>query len=926
MVLLAIVVFQFCFPASIKQWQLHMLSKRTELKEEDLIGIKDDDTLLVEPCELVAPMTRIRGKFKLTTVSITFVPDQLQPDKPGTSHRINLAQHPPPLYASKSTSPTCTVYKPMETQTINTLSLSNDPNNTNEDERSKSQLEAMVLNCNNSNKKKLNDYWIAVNACSSYQQVGGTRYRLVNAHRFWFVEEVTEMYFRRYQLRSCAFELFFNDDTSWLFSFYDTEYRNKVFDAIISLKPPNLIESIDFFKNPQEAIKSSCIHHKWCRREISNFEYLMRLNTFAGRTFNDLTQYPVVPWVITDFTSPELDLNDPLIFRDLSKPIGALDAGSLSKFMERFESLKEDEDSTDCFMYGTHYSSIGTVLYYLLRMQPFTTYNLHFQDGKYDTADRLFHSVRDTFVGCLKNTGDVKELIPEFYYMTDFLCNKQCLLLGKRQSDGVFVNDVKLPPWAHQSPQTFIVTMRSALESEHVSAHLHEWIDLIFGYKQRGVEAEKAFNVFHPYTYEGNVNIDQMEDQIQKMAILSQIDEYGQTPQQLFTEAHPSRFKENCHVLSTVFKSHTLRCYAHYQAAATAIVGMALRPHSIVTIRSDYCVDIHKWSASRLSIQRIHNDALSPLNLLHKLFNKTDTTNANRIGGDISLKIIDGNACFAITSDGAFAFCCGFADHSFVVWDITNSKMVQRCTRHGGVVSCLALDEDVSKQKVVLVTGSYDQSVIVWQVNVNQNLKPKHILVNQLSPILCVDMSLKSGIIVCCSVDGMVNVYNSSTGDHYYMLQPFVDKTIQKWDSKKDHIESSMINIVRVSHVFGYILCYSKQTKDIFLYSSSNGKMIANASSANDVYNDIQFSKSANYIVCGGRNAFIRIKHLPSFKTTKKFKEATSKEGAITSIYIEPKNETSLFVGTANGNIFVYSLPQKAFVDVRIGTLDRHGF
>eukprot|EP01084_Bolivina_argentea_P190411 327224_1 len=93
-------------------------------------------------------------------------------------------------------------------------------------------------------------------------------------------------------------------------------------------------------------------------------------------------------------------------------------------------------------------------------------------------------------------------------------------------------------------------------------------------------------------------------------------------------------------------------------------------------------------------------------------------------------------------------------------------------------------------------------------------------------------MSLKSGIIVCCSVDGMVNVYNSSTGDHYYMLQPFVDKTIQKWDSKKDHIESSMINIVRVSHVFGYILCYSKQTKDIFLYSSSNGKMIANASSA----------------------------------------------------------------------------------------------
>lgn len=33
---------------------------------------------------------------------------------------------------------------------------------------------------------------------------------------------------------------------------------------------------------------------KWVLREISNFEYLMQLNTIAGRTYNDLSQYPVV--------------------------------------------------------------------------------------------------------------------------------------------------------------------------------------------------------------------------------------------------------------------------------------------------------------------------------------------------------------------------------------------------------------------------------------------------------------------------------------------------------------------------------------------------------------------------------------------------------------------------------------------------------
>ena len=58
-----------------------------------------------------------------------------------------------------------------------------------------------------------------------------------------------------------------------------------------------------------------------------------------------------------------------------------------------------------------------------------------------------------------------------------------------------------LPPWARNVDE-FLSIHRAALESDYVSANLHSWIDLIFGYKQTGREAYEAHNVFHYMTYE----------------------------------------------------------------------------------------------------------------------------------------------------------------------------------------------------------------------------------------------------------------------------------------------------------------------------------------------------------------------------------------------------------------------------------------
>ena len=100
----------------------------------------------------------------------------------------------------------------------------------------------------------------------------------------------------------------------------------------------------------------------------------------------------------------------------------------------RYESW--DDPEVPKFHYGSHYSSAGIVLFYLVRLPPFSSENQKLQGGQFDHADRLFNSIRDTWLSASGkgNTSDVKELIPEFFYLPEFLENRFNLDLGEKQS------------------------------------------------------------------------------------------------------------------------------------------------------------------------------------------------------------------------------------------------------------------------------------------------------------------------------------------------------------------------------------------------------------------------------------------------------------------------------------------------------------
>lgn len=161
----------------------------------------------------------------------------------------------------------------------------------------------------------------------------------------------------------------------------------------------------------------------WVEGRITNFDYLLHLNILSGRSYNDSCQYPVFPWVLADYTSEEIpDLSDRNNFRDLTKPVGALNPGRLKDFIERFSTFADP--SIPPFMYGSHYStSAGVVLHFLVRLHPFAGLHRQLQGGHFDVADRLFSSVPRTWSMC---TGSSAAEVT-FYSFEWILCRNKYL-------------------------------------------------------------------------------------------------------------------------------------------------------------------------------------------------------------------------------------------------------------------------------------------------------------------------------------------------------------------------------------------------------------------------------------------------------------------------------------------------------------------
>ena len=663
---------------------------------------------------------------------------------------------------------------------------------------------------------------------------------------------------------------------------------------------------------------------------MSNFEYIMRLNLFAGRSFNDITQYPVFPWVLKDYSSDTIDLNDESVYRDLSKPIGALNEDRLQCLLERFRDMDGFSENFR-FLYGSFYSSPGIVLHFLVRQEPFTSMAIDLQGGRFDCPDRLFFNIESSWACCQTNSGDFKELIPELFFSPEILVNSNNFPLGELQDGKGRVNDVVLPKWAKGSPHEFIRIQREALESEYVSKNLHLWIDLIFGYKQNGEEAIKANNLFHRLSYEGAVDLDRIEDPVERKGAEAHIQNFGQVPSQLLVKTkHAKRSLPTeawTPLTSNPERLQNLKAYVPgkqygLNGERGAVMAMGLHGEVCRVVYEDMTLGIYHLSPQ-------DKDGF-PFSFKQKELNELPTRGYKVMGGRSSFGFISkASKSSEEDRDDPIVLANGFWDRQMKICKAEGKgkkrlALLDSTTGgHSGEISCLA------NKGSFVVTGGVDSTVRVFvydndllaealgdsyvklhALEKKGGLANIHVLFGHTGVVTCLDLCNLSDVLISADDQGIVCVHalrrgafirliDVGKGTKMLKVSESGEFVVHNWSSNSD--EGSLA----VWSVNGVLL---REVKLGAAGQEGGGAASAGDSAPNRV-NCMELCSAGRYIVAGFEDGTVCFFAMSDLTVTR----IVEMMGPINCIMFTPHDQSVdqyIIVGLKGGSLAVIADPK----------------
>ena len=745
------------------------------------------------------------------------------------------------------------------------------------------------------------------------------------------------IFLRKYCYRNNSLEIYLSNNRSYYFKFFDSKKRDKFLNELILLlnknNPKNkLFKPIKGFdennrtitigyykdeKNLKEYNSISNIRDLWKSNKISTLEFLMWVNIYGNRSFRDIAQYPVFPWLLTNYeynTYEELVKNPEI--RDFNLPMGMLYIDDKSKkrqegyidtyknmVMDLYEEnlinikIKDEEEpieqndinnnkiirnsvantntnlniinqgpnpiqkeernesvlinyqmmpalieqqNQDKFLpkipdykfdidklynnlnfeyekipycFGSHYSNAMYVSHYLVRIFPYSLTMIEIQGDGFDNSDRLFLRLQNSFYTAVSEKCDLREIIPEFFTLPEMFLNINNLELGKidinnyikknentittnnAEKKMITLNEVMMPNWCKNNPYIFTEKYRKIIESPLIN--INPWIDLIFGYTQRGVKAQKIGNLFLPCMYDGVMNIrinkedllNNREENEYKMKLF----EMGVNPNKVFDKKNKIIKNKPANQIIDIgtvnpeillpeiklkYKNNTLKKIIYMNCCSSSDDEL-------------FILDI-TFNGQKLNIQESKESEKNFIlkeTINYREFPIKNIINKN-IQNKLIIKSIFKNTFFIIT---------GFFDGSLYMIKTPNKVSKKEESQKTEDKPYLINEEniikifdkslitslEIDKEEKYLIYGTLNGSIIIYSLNYNLYKENKYFLTfkkifkSHNCQISSISINNDLNLFADCSYDGYINIYALSSYSNFEIINSiYIDSSI----------------------------------------------------------------------------------------------------------------------------------------------------
>ena len=692
-----------------------------------------------------------------------------------------------------------------------------------------------------------------------------------------FLNNIQEVLKRRSLLLNQSIEIFLKNGKSFFFNFFKIKEAEDVYKYFDDGK--NKFQfNFDINYNQRE-IKN--ILSQFHNGKISNYDYLLYLNKYSTRTYCDLSQYPVFPWILLHHENfdkiEEIDENTNYL-RILKYPISVQDEKkrlkcitNFKKEVENCDELDENEEKPHISHFEVHYSNAAFIFYYLMRLNPYGKDLIKLQNYQNENPNRMFISFEGLEI-ILKGGVDNRELIPDFFCYFDFLINLNCNFLGVVSSglvnDDFSIKSNKMKEYVH-----FLYNEKKLLNKDFISKRLHEWVDNIFGKNQLLDEeddevVEESCNIFHKYGYEKRINFEKelesvetiiRDNQIEKNKINIKIREikshlgmctnFGMTPKQILksTNLYETDSKPMINEIDKMFDEKIL-----YYEKISNDEYLILKNSNKKEKNKNKNIGLFVYKNKSLSENKIYD--CKGLNTMKNYKSISIESEKKEVKIPLynlsySISYLEMKSAKKNKYSHIIVLSCRYLGNYFNIQNIERNINVF-CE---DFVTCIKANNKETGS--CFYTGLFNGKLIEWEIGPNFEVNEKKHIISHSSPITVIELYNRQNIIITACENNYINIRKQ------YDFELLTVINLNNIDgnptnSKKLNIFPSLIKVSDLNLL--YVLLYDLDSGTNFIrgynlnglfFAQTSNNIIKKDKVGKNIISCISFTKDSNLII-----------------------------------------------------------------------------